>query len=232
MSATQLVVIAKAPVPGAVKTRLCPPYTLEQAADLAAAALADLVATIIATPAARRVLLVDGHHPTPPGWESLAQRGDGLAARLAHAYQDLARPGRATLIVAGDAPQVSPAMLASAAGHLDGDGVDAVFGPTDDGGFWALGLRDPAYGEVLHGVPMSTTTTGQRTLAALRAHGLRVALLPRLRDVDTADDAAAVAAAYPHTRFAAAVRAIQPSAACVAWDPGGAHGTQLRARRA
>jgi rSAM/selenodomain-associated transferase 1 len=209
VSGTQLVVIAKAPVPGAVKTRLCPPYTLEQAADLAAAALADLVAAVSATPAARRLLLVDGHHPAPPAWESVPQRGDGLAARLAHAFQDLARPGLATLIVAGDAPQASPAMLATAADCLDGHPVDAVFGPTDDGGFWALGLRDPAHGELLHDVPMSTPTTGERTLDALRGHGLRVALLPRLRDVDTADDAAAVAAAYPHTRFAATVRAIR-----------------------
>jgi hypothetical protein len=53
---------------------------------------------------------------------------------------------------------------------------------------------------------MSTPTTGERTLAELRRQGVRVVLLPRLRDVDTADDAAAVAAAYPETRFAAAVR--------------------------
>lgn len=211
MSRVQLVVIAKAPVPGTVKTRLCPPYTLEQAAALAAASVADLIAAVTATPAARRVLLVDGHHPAPPGWEVLAQRGEGLAARLAHAYQDLARPGHATLIVAGDTPQASPAMLASAAACLHGEPVDAVFGPTDDGGFWALGLRDPAHGELLLGVPMSTATTGERTLAALRAHGLRVGLLPRLRDVDTAGDAAAVASAYPHTGFAAAVRAITPA---------------------
>jgi hypothetical protein len=210
---TQLVVIAKAPVPGAVKTRLCPPYTLEQAADLAAAGIADLVAAVDAAPAARRVLLVDGDHPAPPAWEVVAQRGEGLAARLAHAYQDLARPGLATLIVAGDAPQVSPAMLASAAGCLDAHPVDAVFGPTDDGGFWALGLRDPRHGEPLHDVPMSTATTGERTLDALRGRGLRVALLPQLRDVDTADDAAAVAAAHPHTRFAATVRAIRGDAA-------------------
>jgi hypothetical protein len=232
MTRTQLVVIAKAPVPGAVKTRLCPPYTLEQAAELAAAGIADLVAAVSAAPAARRVLLVDGQHPSPPGWEVLAQRGDGLAARLAHAYQDLARPGHATLIVAGDAPQVSPAMLASAAGQLDGHPVDAVLGPTDDGGFWALGLRDPAHGELLLGVPMSTSTTGERTLAALCGRRLRVALLPRLRDVDTAGDAAAVAAAYPNTRFAAAVRAIRRHSdrrGVRSLGAGGAHGAQLRA---
>lgn len=210
VTGVQLAVISKAPVPGAVKTRLCPPYTPDQAAELAAAALADLLRTVTATPAARRVLLLDGgHHPVPPGWDVVRQRGDGLADRLANAYQDLDRPGLATLIVAGDTPQVCPALLAAATAGLCRRRVDAVFGPTDDGGFWALGLRDPGYGRLLREVPMSTPTTGPRTLAALRRHGVRVAVLPRLRDVDTAEDAAAVAAAHPETRFAAAVRAIR-----------------------
>lgn len=210
----QLAVIAKAPVPGAVKTRLCPPYTLDQAAVLASAALADLVGAVTAAPAMRRVLLIDGDHPVPPGWEVVRQRGDGLADRLANAYLDLDRPGAATLIVAGDTPQVTAALLAAAGAGLCRHRVDAVLGPTDDGGFWALGLRDPAYGKLLRQVPMSTSTTGPRTLAALRQQGVQVALLPQLRDVDTAQDAAAVAAAHPDTRFAAAVRAtrLTPSA--------------------
>lgn len=208
MTRTQVAVISKAPVPGAVKTRLCPPYTPEAAAGLAAAALDDLIAAVSAAPAARRVLLLEGDHPVPPAWDVVPQRGSGLAARLAAGYQDLARPGLSTLIVAGDAPQVDAALLAAATGHLDNQPVDAVFGPTDDGGFWALGLRRAESGQLLLDVPMSTETTGERTLAALRGQGLRVAILPKLRDVDTAADAAAVAAAHPHTRFAAAVRAV------------------------
>jgi glycosyltransferase A (GT-A) superfamily protein (DUF2064 family) len=206
VTGVQVAVISKAPVPGTVKTRLCPPYTFQAAAGLAAAALDDLVAAVGTAPAARRVLLLDGDHPVPAGWDVVPQRGDGLAARLAHGYADLARPGFTTLIVAGDAPQVDAALLATAAACLDRQPVDAVFGPTDDGGFWALGLRRPEHGRLLLDVPMSTATTGERTLAALHGHGLAVTLLPQLRDVDTAEDAAAVAAAYPHTRFAAAVR--------------------------
>lgn len=207
MTGVQLAVIAKAPVPGAVKTRLCPPYSPAEAAALAAAALADVVAAVTAAPAARRVLLLAGSYPAPPGWEVVPQRGEGLAARLAHGYLDLARPGLPTVIVAGDAPQLGPPLLAAATGHLTGRRpADAVFGPTDDGGFWALGLRDPDHGELLRKIPMSTPTTGPRTLAALRGRGLRVALLAQLRDVDTPEDAAAVAAAHPGTRFASAVR--------------------------
>lgn len=213
MTGVQLAVIAKAPEPGAVKTRLTPPYTPEQAARLAAASLADVLAAATAAPAVRRVLLVDGDYRPPPPWEVRRQRGGGLAARLAHGYQDLAHPGRATLIVAGDTPQLSPALLADAARQLDRPGVDAVLGPCHDGGFWGLGLRDPADCRVLWQVPMSTAQTGGLTLAALRESGLRVVLLPRLRDVDTPDDAAAVAAAHPRTRFAAAVRGFAPAAA-------------------
>ena len=81
-----------------------------------------------------------------------------------------------------------------------------MLGPAADGGWWALGLREPAHAVALWTVPMSMPDTGERTLAALRARGLGVALLPTLRDVDTAADAHAVAALCPGGRFAAAVR--------------------------
>jgi glycosyltransferase A (GT-A) superfamily protein (DUF2064 family) len=207
MTPVQVAVITKAPVPGAVKTRLCPPYRPDQAAGLAAAALADVAATVSAVPSVRRVLLLDGAYPAPPGWDRVAQRGEGLAARLACGFLDLARPGVATLIVAGDTPSLDPELLAAAVERL-GRQAEAVLGPTEDGGFWAIGLRDPYAGELLWTVPMSTPTTGADTLAALRKDGLRVGLLTRLRDVDTPEDVVALAAAYPRTRFAAAVHAL------------------------
>jgi glycosyltransferase A (GT-A) superfamily protein (DUF2064 family) len=125
---TTLLIIAKQPLPGRVKTRLVPPCTHEQASALAEAALT-----------------------------------------------------------------------------MDWHGADAVFGPAADGGFWALGLRvpDPA---LLRGVPMSTPATGAIQRARLLAAGLRVADLPRLRDVDTAADAVAVARQAPRSRFAARAR--------------------------
>ena len=198
-----LLVLAKTPVPGRVKTRLCPPCTPEEAARIAAAALADTVETVNATPAARRTLVVEGDHPAPHGWTRVPQRGDGLPERLAHAFGSARGPA---LLVGMDTPQLRPALLTQAADLLDG--YDAVFGPAVDGGWWTLGLRDPSHGEVLRSIPTSTSSTGARTLAALRGRGLRVAMLPTLRDVDTAADATEVAAICgPGSRFAAVVGA-------------------------
>jgi rSAM/selenodomain-associated transferase 1 len=199
-----ILVIAKTPRAGRVKTRLCPPCTPEQAARVAAAALADTVDAVTAAPATHRTLVVEGTHPAPPGWARIPQRGAGLGARLAHAFADTRRHGTPSLVVGMDTPQVTAGRLAHAADLLRT--VDAVFGLAEDGGWWALGLAEPGDAAVLREIPTSLPTTGARTLAALRHRGLRVAALPVLRDVDTATDAHAVAALCPPgSRFAAAV---------------------------
>jgi uncharacterized protein len=196
---TTLLVIAKEPVPGRVKTRLTPPYTPRQAAAIAESALADTLDTVVRTPAERRVLALDGRPGTwlPPGIEVRPQRGGGLDERLAGAFAEAAGPA---VLIGMDTPQVTTDMLAEAVKLLDDN--DAVFGPAADGGFWLLGLRAPGPGMLL-GVPMSRPDTGAHQLERLR--GLRVATLETLIDVDTADDAAEVAAQAPWTRFAAAV---------------------------
>jgi rSAM/selenodomain-associated transferase 1 len=201
---THLLVLAKTPLPGRVKTRLCPPCTPEEAARVAAAALADTLDAVSAAPAGRRTLVVDGDHPAPRGWSRVPQRGGDLPSRLASAFADTALPGVPALLVGMDTPQLTAAVLADATGLLEN--ADAVFGPAADGGWWALGLRDVAHAEALREIPTSTAETGALTLAALRERGLRVASLPVLRDVDTAADAIEVAAACPPgSRFAAAV---------------------------
>ncbi|TDC66315.1 glycosyltransferase [Micromonospora sp. KC207] len=218
MSAPQLLVLTKTPEPGRVKTRLCPPCTPEQAARIAAAALADTLDTVTAATAGARVLVVDGGHPTPKGWTRVAQRGGPLGDRLANAFADSLAVGTATLLIGMDTPQLTAEHLDTAVGLLGTvDGPDAVLGPADDGGWWALGLREPGHAEVLRTIPTSAAHTGRLTLAALHRRGLRVHLLPRLRDVDTAADARAVAALCPAgSRFGVAVAADVPSPAAVA----------------
>lgn len=193
---TTLLVIAKEPVPGRVKTRLTPPFAPWEAAALAEAALADTLAAVAAAPAARRVLVLDGAPGPwlPPGFDVVPQCAGGLDERLADAFARCEGPA---LLIGMDTPQVTPGLLA-----VDFADCDACFGPAEDGGFWALGLAvpDPA---LLRGVPMSTPSTGAVQRERLVAAGLRVRELPPLRDVDDARDARAVAALAPHGRFAA-----------------------------
>jgi len=197
--APALIVIAKAPVPGRVKTRLTPPCSPVQAAALACAALQDTLDAAARTArAGRRVIVLDGEPGAwvPAGFEVIAQRGDGLDERLAAAFEDV---GEAALLVGMDTPQVTPALLdAGLAGVAEGD---SAFGAALDGGYWAIGLRTPD-AAVFADVPMSIARTGAVQRARLAILGLRPAILPPLRDVDTIDDAFAVAAQAPDTRFA------------------------------
>jgi rSAM/selenodomain-associated transferase 1 len=205
-----VIVLAKAPTPGRTKTRCTPPCTPDQAAALAAAALADTLATVQATPARRRVLVLDGQPGRwlSPGFEVMAQRGDGLDERLDAAMSDAFRaPGNAPALLIGmDTPQVTVAMLADASQRLAA-GADAVMGPAADGGYWAIGLQRPAP-DAFVGVPMSTCSTGLEQRRRLRQLGLGVELLAELRDVDTWADAVAVAGALPGSGFASAVERI------------------------
>jgi glycosyltransferase A (GT-A) superfamily protein (DUF2064 family) len=202
-SDTTLVVIAKQPRPGRVKTRLTPPCTPGQAAVLAEAALTDTLHAVLAAPARRRVLVLDGEPGPwlPSGFDIVPQGGGGLDERLADAFAAADGPA---LLIGMDTPQLTPGLLT-----VDWEAADAWFGPAADGGFWALGLRvpDPA---LVRGVPMSAASTGACQRARLQAAGLRVADLPRLRDVDTAEDAVAVAREVPWSRFAAQVRELAP----------------------
>ena len=149
--------LAKEPVPGRVKTRLCPPYSITEASRLAAAALADTLDAVARATVAHRLLVLDGD-PSEwrrPDFQVLAQRGAGLADRLDNALIDVGRVTHCPVLVIGmDTPQLRPAQLDHAAATLMIS--DAVLGPATDGGFWAIGVRVPEAG-LCTGVEMSTT---------------------------------------------------------------------------
>jgi rSAM/selenodomain-associated transferase 1 len=197
--AETIVVLAKEPRPGRVKTRLQARFSPEQAAALAAAALSDTLAAVRACRVRRRVLAWDGD---PTGWdrgfEVVAQPDGKLGARLASAFSAVqtARPGEPTLLIGMDTPQIEPSLLEHRWGR-----ADAVLGLSDDGGFWAIGLRDVDPYDVFDGIEMSTSRTGATQLARLLDLGLSVQLLPPLRDVDEPADAELVAERHPQLRF-------------------------------
>ena len=195
----QVLVLAKAPVPGRVKTRLCPPLTPDGAAQVAAAAIEDTLDAVRAVEVARRVLVLDGEYDAP-GFDVQPQRGGPMPERLAAAFDDCG--DLPALLVGMDTPQLTPALLQASLDALRTH--PAVLGLAQDGGWWALGLQRPD-GSLLRDVPTSRDDTGVLQLAALRAAGLDPYLLPELSDVDTADDARAVAALAPGGRFAAVV---------------------------
>jgi rSAM/selenodomain-associated transferase 1 len=190
-------VIAKAPQPGRVKTRLCPPLTPLQAAAVASALLADTVATALST--GHEVVIV-GAGPrallrAASGTEApiLAQRGHGLDQRLEAASADLFAAGADRVVLLGaDCPTVSPVDLTGAVSALDD--ADVALGPACDGGYTMLGAA-AHHPQLYLGVPMSTSSTAAVTLERAAAAGLPVAVLAARSDVDTVEDLLAADAA-------------------------------------
>lgn len=203
---TAIIVLAKAPVAGRVKTRCCPPCSPAQAAILAEAALADTLTTVAATDAHCKVLALDGSPGRwlAAGFDVIRQRGRGLGERIDNAFSDVGGPA---VLIGMDTPQVDVAMLDRALGALQRPTVDAVVGPATDGGFWLLGLAEPVV-DLCAGVTMSISTTGARLCGALVRRGLAVHELEPLTDVDDYATAVAVSALVPGSRFARTVDVI------------------------
>lgn len=203
--------LAKEPVPGRVKTRLCPPCSPSEAAALAAAALTDTLAACRASGARRVLLALDGDPGPwcPPGVEVVEQGDGGLDRRLTRAWAATTGPA---LQVGMDTPQVTGDDLDAAMVALAAPGTDAVLGPATDGGWWAVGLRRP-HPLAFVDVPTSRPDTGALQSRRLSTLGLRTRRLATCTDVDTWPDALAVAAAAPGTAFAATVRSLAAAAA-------------------
>ncbi|OZF39245.1 glycosyltransferase [Rhodococcus sp. 14-2483-1-1] len=209
-------VVAKAPVPGLAKTRLAATIGDAAAAELAAASLLDTLDAVSAADVDHRVVALTGTLADAARSDELTralasftvitQRGDGLGERLANAHADAATDG-AVLQIGMDTPQVTAQILSDAAARLDhGD----VLGSAEDGGWWALGLRDPAMARALLDVPMSAPSTGTDTHAALAAAGASLTMLEELRDVDFESDLDPVShKCAPESRFRIAVDRIR-----------------------
>jgi rSAM/selenodomain-associated transferase 1 len=186
--------MARAPVPGRCKTRLARTLGDGPSAALYGAMVQDCLRGWSRVEGARKVVLAAPEHDgvrvlralSPPEWEVMAQQGQDLGERLRHALALLSEGGAAVALVDSDSPTVPVATFAERLRALGG-GRRALFGPSDDGGYYLVGLGVPERG-VLDGISWSTPEVLDQSLERCRALGLSFELLPRWYDVDDADD--------------------------------------------
>jgi rSAM/selenodomain-associated transferase 1 len=215
---------AKQPVPGRVKTRLCPPLTPAEAAALAEAMLLDAAERLAAAPGlGPRVCFAPAEaqgwfrRAVPAGLALEPQRGPRLAARLSAWFEGALTGGATAVAVGADCPELEPEHVERAHGLLE-DGADVVIGPDAGGGYHLIGLRAPVPA-LFERVPMSTAGMGDATVRLARELGLRVELTPPVADVDVPADLVALAARLeagaPVTcpRTARTLRELQPALA-------------------
>jgi hypothetical protein len=190
-----LVVFAKAPRPGEVKTRMCPPLSQVEAAELYASMLADVLETTSrAAPPLGLDPVLAVHPPdlcgalaseVPTPFRVIPQRGADLAARMAWAVREAAAGGaRRVLLRGSDSPTLDGQALAEALADLDTH--DVVLRPDRDGGYNLVGLRWPTPEIFEH--PMSTPSVLEETLALARRLGLATRVADPGFDLDTLAD--------------------------------------------
>ncbi len=190
-----LVIMVKQPTPGQVKTRLCPPLTRDQSAELYRCFLLDKMAQVRRVTAAAPYLAF-----TPKEAERffrdlagqtfslVPQEGKDLGERLDHLSTRLLTAGHpGVLIIDSDTPNLPDHYLAEAVGRIADGPTDAIFGPAEDGGYYLVALRRPRPA-LFQDITWSTPVVLEQTLSQAAAAGLRVHLLPPWFDVDTARD--------------------------------------------
>lgn len=189
-----LAVIAKSPMRGKVKTRLCPPLTPDQATELYRAFLLDTL-TLIGR--------VDGVEPgvlftpdeaegdfrsfTPSHYFFVPQRGSDLGERLPNGMADFfARGYDAAIIMDSDSPTLPRAFLQAMFAQLTRPDCDVTLGPCDDGGYYAVGMKQ-VHRAIFQNITWSTEVVLQETLQRGREASLNIMLAPTWYDVDTGE---------------------------------------------
>jgi uncharacterized protein len=189
-----IVIFAKAPVAGQVKTRLCPPLTPDEAASLHGSLVLDMLERCQSLKGSDRILAgtPSSHHPfframearfKIPVWD---QVGDDLGARMAAVFKKaLGSPYRSVVVIGTDIPGINGPLLTRAVKSLQEH--DVVLGPTVDGGYYLIGMRS-AVPDLFENIPWSTDQVYALTEKKIKALGLSLEILPKLRDLDTVED--------------------------------------------
>jgi uncharacterized protein len=198
-------IMAKAPQPGQVKTRLCPPLSHREAAQLYQCFLVDKIAQVNALSRAAPVVSYSPEESeslfkdlTPPHFRLIPQRGDDLGARLLFTFNQLFRQGYTQVVaIDSDTPTLPTAYLEQALTLIAARENDVVLGPTEDGGYYLIGLRQSRR-ELFEQMPWSTPQVFPETRRRSELAGLTVACTKSWYDVDTPEDLTRLRESFAH----------------------------------
>jgi rSAM/selenodomain-associated transferase 1 len=193
--ADALVVMAKAPVPGTVKTRLVPPLTQEQAAELYRALLLDQLRHLGTIDSVERYL---AYAPADAeaimrelggdDYRYMPQRGAELGERMKNVFNDLWQRGhKGIALVGSDLPALPTQIICEAYERIAGDERRVVLGPSQDGGYYLVGMNQ-ATPEIFENMIWSHDQVLAQTTARLNAMGVTFSLLPIWYDLDSIED--------------------------------------------
>ncbi len=187
-----LIIFAKHPLPGRVKTRLSPPLTPSEAAELYCRMLLDILERTARHGNVERLLFYEDEPGASPFFRTVTsltpfpQQGDDLGERMAAAFAEaFARGHERVAIIGTDSPDLPLAYIREAFVRLDQ--TDAVFGPSEDGGYYLLGMKR-LHRELLGDIPWSSGGVLRESLAKAHSAGISFSCLPTWYDVDTAAD--------------------------------------------
>ena len=190
-----LVIMTKAPQSGQSKTRLVPPLSFEEAADLARALLVDQLENLAQFTGARLFIAFTPAKAAgfftafePQGFSCFAQQGESLGERMKHVFQHLFGGGfRNVILIGSELPAVPLKFFELAYDSLDRPAMEVVLGPSVDGGYYLVGMSR-WIGEIFEGITWSRDDVLARTLEKLQGLGLNYELLPPWYDIDTRED--------------------------------------------
>ena len=190
-----LIIFAREPVPGLVKTRLARDVGEQVAAELYAAMLDDVLEKVALLEDVRLLVFwaaKEGQFPffpAIPRLEMFEQHGADLGERMANAFATAFDKGiRNCCIIGSDLPDLPLEFVRQAFHMLEEETTDAVLGPCSDGGYYLLGMRKLLCSRLFEDVPWSTSLVLETSLERCREAGLNVGLLPEWHDIDTIED--------------------------------------------
>lgn len=196
-----LLIFAKWPQTGRVKTRLSPPLSLDEATALYRCMLQDTIDATRNLPGVKRMLFFAAEGDRTADFRGVApdaaifrQQGDDLGERLVNAFGTAFGAGcRSALAIGTDSPHMPSERISTALSLLHEEGADAVFGPSEDGGYYLVGMKKMQR-ELFRDIPWSSRGVLEASLSRAASLGLRVSLLPAGFDLDTVDDLKRLAA--------------------------------------